>query len=56
VLITREAGLGKTRLAEQFLEWASQQGIMTARSRSYDTEGQLTDVLRMRLSKLDDEP
>jgi DNA-binding SARP family transcriptional activator/predicted ATPase len=64
VLITAEAGLGKTRLAEEFVEWASQQGITTARSRSYATAGRLayapitellrTDALRRRLTKLDD--
>jgi DNA-binding SARP family transcriptional activator/predicted ATPase len=64
VLISGEAGLGKTRLAEEFLEWAGQQGIITARSRSYATAGQLayapvtellrTDALRTKLSRLDD--
>lgn len=64
VLISGEAGLGKTRLADEFLEWASQQGVTTARSRSYAAGGQLayapitellrTDALRARLSKLDE--
>jgi len=64
VLISGEAGLGKTRLAEEFLEWAGQQGITKARTRSYASEGQLayapatellrTDPLRTRLSRLDD--
>jgi len=64
VLINAEAGLGKTRLAEEFLEWASQQGITTAKSRSYATAGRLayapvtellrTDAFRTRLTRLDD--
>ncbi len=51
VLITGEAGIGKSRLAEEFLRWASQQGIVIAKTRSYAAEGQLslapvTDWLR----------
>ncbi|MFL5661320.1 MAG: ATP-binding protein, partial [Ktedonobacteraceae bacterium] len=51
VLVTGEAGLGKSRLAEEFLLWASQQGAVTAKARSYAAEGQLslapvTDWLR----------
>jgi len=41
VLVTGEAGVGKSRLAEEFLQWASQQGAVTARTRSYAAEGQL---------------
>lgn len=41
VLLTGEAGIGKTRLAEELLDWASQQGITTARTRSYAAEGEL---------------
>lgn len=49
--MTGEAGIGKSRLAEEFLLWASQQGAVTARTRSYAAEGQLslapvTDWLR----------
>jgi DNA-binding SARP family transcriptional activator/predicted ATPase len=40
-VIAGEAGIGKTRLAEELLDWAAQQGIMTARTRSYAAEGQL---------------
>jgi hypothetical protein len=40
-LITGEAGIGKTRLAEELLGWAGQQGIATARSRAYEAEGRL---------------
>jgi len=51
MLLTGEAGIGKTRLAEELLAWADQQGIATARARSYQTEGRLaygavTDCLR----------
>jgi DNA-binding SARP family transcriptional activator/predicted ATPase len=51
VLIAGEAGIGKSRLAEEFLLWASQQGVITAKTRSYAAEGQLslapvTDWLR----------
>ncbi len=51
VLVGGEAGIGKSRLAEEFLQWASQQGIATAKTRSYAAEGRLslgpvTDWLR----------
>ncbi|MFL5664756.1 MAG: ATP-binding protein [Ktedonobacteraceae bacterium] len=51
MLVTGEAGVGKSRLAEEFLLWASQQGAVTAKTRSYAAEGQLslapvTDWLR----------
>jgi len=51
VLIIGEAGIGKSRLAEEFLLWASQKGAITAKTRSYAAEGQLslapvTDWLR----------
>ena len=51
VLVTGEAGVGKSRLVEEFLLWASQQGAVTAKTRSYAAEGQLslapvTDWLR----------
>lgn len=42
VLLSGEAGIGKTRLAEDFLHWASQQGIRTASARCYSAEGQLS--------------
>ncbi|HEX8995216.1 MAG TPA: BTAD domain-containing putative transcriptional regulator [Ktedonobacterales bacterium] len=50
-LLTGEAGVGKSRLAEDFLLWAGQQGSVTAKARSYAAEGQLslapvTDWLR----------
>lgn len=40
-LISGEAGIGKSRLAEELLAWADQQGIATARTRSYQAEGRL---------------
>ena len=42
VLVTGEAGVGKSRLAEEFLLWVSQQGAVTAKARSYAAEGQLS--------------
>ena len=41
VSIEGEAGLGKTRLAEELLRWAEQQGISTLHSRVYAAEGGL---------------
>jgi len=50
-LVTGEAGIGKSRLAEELLTWAAQQGVGVAKTRSYAAEGQLslapvTDWLR----------
>src|SRR6266516_890381 len=63
VLVTGEAGIGKSRLAEEFLLRASQQGVVTAKTRSYAAEGQLSlapvtdwlrsDGLRSHLGQLD---
>jgi predicted ATPase/DNA-binding SARP family transcriptional activator len=64
VLVTGEAGVGKSRLAEEFLLWTSQQGVVTAKTRSYAAEGQLSlapvtdwlrsDGLRAPLRQLDE--
>jgi DNA-binding SARP family transcriptional activator len=40
-LIEGEAGIGKTRLAEELLAWCERQGIATARTRSYAAAGGL---------------
>jgi len=40
-LLSGEAGIGKTRLAEELVEWANRQGIVTASARCYATEGEL---------------
>ncbi|HEU5424229.1 MAG TPA: BTAD domain-containing putative transcriptional regulator, partial [Nitrolancea sp.] len=39
-LIEGEAGIGKSRLAEELRTWASRQGIATAAARSYAAEGE----------------
>lgn len=53
VLVTGEAGIGKSRLAEELFSWVMRQGFVTAYSRSYGVEGRLslgpvTDLLRSR--------
>jgi DNA-binding SARP family transcriptional activator len=63
VLVTGEAGIGKSRLADELLCLAEGQGFTVARTRSYAAEGQLSlapaadwlrgDVLRRNLAKLD---
>ena len=64
VSISGVAGIGKTRLAEECLLWASRQGILTARARSHAAQGAIAYApvaellrnqgLRTRLEKLDD--
>lgn len=39
VLISGEAGTGKSRLAAELLQWAQRQGIAAATTRSYEAEG-----------------
>jgi DNA-binding SARP family transcriptional activator len=41
-LVTGEPGIGKSRLAEELLAWARQQGLAAARTRSYAAEGRLS--------------
>ena len=63
VVLRGEAGIGKSRLAEELLAWAGQQGIATAKTRSYAAEGRLSyapvtdwlrsDPLRIALARLD---
>ncbi|HZS89663.1 MAG TPA: AAA family ATPase [Chloroflexota bacterium] len=62
VLISGEAGIGKSRLTEELAAWAGWQGVV-ARARSYPAEGQLSlapitdwlrsDGLRPHLARLD---
>ncbi len=63
MILSGEAGIGKTRLAEEMEAWASRQGMATASARCYAAEGQLTyapitmwlrtDALQASLSTLD---
>ncbi|MDT3444629.1 MULTISPECIES: AAA family ATPase [unclassified Pseudofrankia] len=41
VAVTGEAGVGKTRLVEEFRHWAARRGAATAHARSYEAEGAL---------------
>jgi predicted ATPase len=41
VLITGETGIGKTRLAEELIEWATRQGYPALTAHCYAAEGQL---------------
>ena len=64
VLIRGEAGIGKTRLAEELLRWVEGHHLPTASTRAYAAEGRLayapiaawlrTDAYRERLARLED--
>jgi DNA-binding SARP family transcriptional activator/predicted ATPase len=64
VLVAGEAGVGKTRLAEELIRWAGAQGILTTSARCYSSEGGLpyapvvtwlrSQPLSKNLSTLDD--
>jgi DNA-binding SARP family transcriptional activator/predicted ATPase len=41
VVVTGESGIGKTRLLEELLTWASRRGVSTAHARCYAAEGRL---------------
>jgi DNA-binding SARP family transcriptional activator/predicted ATPase len=41
-LVTGDAGIGKSRLAEELSTWAQRQGVTTAKTRSYAAEGRLS--------------
>ena len=41
LVLSGEAGVGKTRLAEELLRWASRQGMITGAARCYAAEGDL---------------
>jgi DNA-binding SARP family transcriptional activator len=41
LLVTGEAGIGKTRVTEETVAWAADQGIATAQARCYAAEGAL---------------
>jgi DNA-binding SARP family transcriptional activator/predicted ATPase len=56
VALLGEAGIGKTRLAQNFLDWAATQGADVLRGQAFETSGRLsyqplTQVLRQRLER-----
>jgi DNA-binding SARP family transcriptional activator len=63
IVLSGEAGIGKTKLAEELLAWVSRQGMTTASARCYAAQGGLAyapvtawlhaDVIQTRLSGLD---
>jgi predicted ATPase len=63
VAVAGEAGIGKTRLIEELVDWVARRGTITAQARSYASEGELayapvtawlrTAALRRELVQLD---
>ncbi len=63
-LVSGDAGIGKSRLAEELLTWAQRQGVAAAKTRSYAAEGRLSlapvsewlrsDALSPHLARLED--
>jgi DNA-binding SARP family transcriptional activator/tetratricopeptide (TPR) repeat protein len=56
VVVSGESGMGKTRLADEFLKWAGTQGADLLHGRAYETSGGLPyqpviDALRERLER-----
>jgi DNA-binding SARP family transcriptional activator/predicted ATPase/tetratricopeptide (TPR) repeat protein len=56
VALLGEAGIGKTRLAQNFLAWAATQGADILRGRAFETSGRLsyqplTQMMRQRLER-----
>ena len=56
VVVSGESGIGKTRLADEFLKWASTEGADVLRGRAFETSGRLPyqpiiDALRERLER-----
>lgn len=56
VILMGEAGIGKTRLAREFLQWATAQGAEILQGRAFETGGELpyqplTHLLRHRLEQ-----
>jgi DNA-binding SARP family transcriptional activator/predicted ATPase len=64
VVVTGDAGIGKSRLAEELATWARRQGVVVAKTRSYAAEGRLSlapvsewlrsDALAPHLARLQD--
>ena len=41
MILSGEAGIGKTRLAEELLSWVNRQGVITASALCYEASGAL---------------
>ena len=53
LILSGEAGIGKTRLAEDLLHWATRQGFITALTQCYPAEGDLAYASVMALIRSD---